>query len=614
MHRSLLALAALLTTTIGIAQADYIILKVNMGVSPTNIVAPPPQPGQQPGMMGYPGYPGMYPGMYGMYGQPMYGPGMGGYGLGGINLGGPAKPEVKIDPRNLMTIVVFFEYTKAERLPPLASVPPNMVITRVRHKWGDTYVLNDDKFIQVMPPLKRPTAFQQYENKRKDVSVGKEKSPAKYLELAQFALSHGLHKQCGEVMDELTKMDPKDKDVAAAVKAFAKARDDLAKEVGKDDPAISWNAQLNYKVDRSTKHYCLLYDTAGPAEVKSRAQRLEQNLEDFYYWFALRGKTLRPPDRRLVAALVEKTVDMKQLYAGCGNPSVVADGFYGQRDNIVVFAANRLDPNSDLFNKHCTELIQAGWNLKDVMNPKVFRPPPGKNQATQEIAHAHTIGLIKKALEEESEIATTSHEGSRQLLTAVGYLPRSVQIPEWIQFGWGAFFETPKYDPITLTGAFWPGTGAPSWTYLVQWKLLEGERQLDDPVEALQNVLTDKYFFEAKQARNPFGMIKARMYAWALTYYLAQRQLDGLIRYGQELAQLPRDLELDGEVQLNCFARALGMADGQGLNQVKFEALAKDWYKFIGIEPLQVPELLTEAQRVMKERKAKPLPPPPAGK
>jgi hypothetical protein len=99
-----------------------------------------------------------------------------------------------------------------------------------------------------------------------------------------------------------------------------------------------------------------------------------------------------------------------------------------------------------------------------------------------------------------------------------------------------------------------------------------------------------------------------------LTYYLAQRQLDGLIRYGQELAQLPRDLELDGEVQLNCFARALGMADGQGLNQVKFEALAKDWYKFIGIEPLQVPELLTEAQRVMKERKAKPLPPPPAGK
>lgn len=610
MHRSLLAVAALLGMSLGIAHADFIILKVNMGVSPTNVVAPPPKPGDQPGMMGYPGYPGMNPGMYGMYGQPMYGPGgMGSYML---KLKGQPKPEVKIDPRNLMTIVVFFEYSKAVAVP-VANLPPGMVITKVRHKWGDTFILNDDKFVQVMPPIKKPTAFQQYENKRKDMGVGKEKSPAKYLELAQFALSHGLHKQCNEVMDELIKMDPKDKELATAVKAFVKVREDLTKQVSRDDGALSWNGLLNYKVDRSAPHYCLLYDAAGPAEVKSRAQRLEQNMEAFYYWFALRGKTLPVPDRRLVAVLIEKPADFRSVHLACGGPAVVADGFYGQRDNIAVFSSNRLDPNSDLFNRHCTELIQQGWDMKNIMNPKLSKPPPGKFTTPQEMAHVHTMAVIKKALEEESEISTTSHEGSRQLLAAIGLLPRSVQVPEWIQFGWASFFETPKYDPITHTGAFWPGTGAPSWTYLVQWKLWEGERQLDDPVEALENVLTDRYFNDAKYARDPMALIKARTYAWALTYYLSQRQLDGLLRYGQELSLLPRDLEFDGDVQLGCFARSFGIAEGKGVNDVKFEALAKDWYKFIGLEPMQVPELLQKAQEVLRERKAKPpLPPAPA--
>jgi len=130
-------------------------------------------------------------------------------------------------------------------------------------------------------------------------------------------------------------------------------------------------------------------------------------------------------------------------------------------------------------------------------------------------------------------------------------------------------------------------------------------------------VLTDRYFYDAKYARDPLALIKARMYAWSLTYYLSQRQLDGLLRYGQELSQLPRDLEFDGDVQLGCFARSFGLSEGKdGVNQAKLEGLAKDWYKFIGLEPMQVPELLQQAQQVLKERKAKPpLPPaPPAGK
>jgi hypothetical protein len=582
MMRSLLALTALLIVTVGIAQADYIIIKVNLGVSPTKEMPGigKPDPGK-PGIPGFPGQPG----------QPQP---------------GQPQPPGPPDP-NALTVVVFFEYSKAEGVN-VPNLPANTYITRILHKWGHSYLINDGRFIQIHPqddkglpkPIKRPTVMQLFQAKQKETE--KDKSGGKLLDAAEFALRHGLLKQCEEIMDKLAKLDSKEPDVVAAVKAFEKVRKDLAQPIARDEPAIDWwKGELRCKMDRSA-HYCLLYDGANPAEVKGRLDRLERNMEAFYYWFALKGKTPPVPERRLGALLIDKASDLKQLYLAAGAPPFIADGFFDRRDNLAVFSTSRLDQASDLLGKHFSELLQAGWNLKQIMDLKAknLKVP----NTPQEAAHVHTMALIKRILEEESELATTSHLGTRQILAAINVLPRNVQIPEWVQFGYPAFFETPKFDPYTHTGAFWPGTGALSWTYWVQFKLWDIEKQLDDPLEALTGVLTDRYFREAHRNRSMEQLLRARTYSWALAYYLAQRQLDGLRRYGDELSQLPRDLEFDGDVLQGCFARAFNLTDAAGgINENKLAGFAKDWFDFVSRDNLPVPELLQEAQRVIKEKK-----------
>ena len=69
------------------------------------------------------------------------------------------------------------------------------------------------------------------------------------------------------------------------------------------------------------------------------------------------------------------------------------------------------------------------------------------------------------------------------------------------------------------------------------------------------------------------------------------RRSEGLQRYSQELALLPRDLELSESVHRDCFARAFGLTDPG--EKTKF---AKDWYAFNAVAALPMPEVLKMAQ------------------
>ncbi|MBL8793428.1 MAG: DUF1570 domain-containing protein [Planctomycetia bacterium] len=570
MTRSMFAWLAFLGVAVGSAQANYFMIKVNMGLRPNvkvenaggNVEVKP---------------------------------------LKETDMGGPEKP---------LTVVVFVEYTKAT---PITNfpLPAGVHLTELQHKWGRTYLLTDGQHVQIGPegkPIVRPTVFQRYETKRKDLNIFKNKSPQNYLDLAEYALTNGLFPQFQADMTDLIKSEPKDGPPAAAVKAYKQVQENLKQSLSRDDVGIDWKDQVSGKVDRS-EHYALIYDSKSPAaniEARNRLNRLERNLETFYYWWALKGKALPAPDRRLVAVLIEEPANFKINHRAFDSVPLVADGFYARRDNLVVLSTNRVDGPSDPVYRRITELIQGGWDLKNIMSPKWTLPRTMKASPI-EIAYAQTMALVKKCLDEESEIATTSHQGSRQLLAALGMLPRGVEMPEWIQFGWPAFFETPKFDPLIHTGAFWPTTGAPSWTYLVQWKVWEQEKQLEEPEKAIRNVLQDTYFDRAKAENDDVLLLKARTMAWSFTYYLMERQLDGLLRYGEELAKLPRDLEFDGDIHLACFARAFNMARPDGtLDDAKLDALAREWYKFIAITPVQMPELLQEASRQLRDRKDRP--------
>jgi hypothetical protein len=615
--KPLVALLALLVIAAGAAQGDYVIIKINLAVSPSNQAPVIGQP--------IPGAPGFVPG------QPGFVPGQPGV----MPPGQPKPGEPSPDLANAPTVVVFLEYDKMTFVQ-VPNLPPGAGVAQVKHKFGTTYLYSDSKFINIFPqkpnplggvptiaPIKRKTTVQQFEEMKRDLVIAKDKSPAKQIELAEFALAYGLPKQCLEVMEELAKTEIKDAQVKRKVELFDKVRKDLAQPVSRDDPGIAWKNQLNLKVHQSP-HYALLYDEATTVEVTSRLDRLEKNMESFYWWFALKGRELPVPERRLVAVLVDKLVDFSRVHKACGSPNFVADGFYDRRDNVIFFSRERLDGPSQLLARHFTELVQGGWNLKNLLNPKYKVPANLQAQGPAAIAHAHTMALVKRLMEEESELATASNLGSRQLLTAIGFLPQGVEIPEAIQFGWSSFFETPKFNPDTHMGAFWPGTGAPSWVYHTQFRVWEMEKMHDDPSAALMGVLTDQYYREARQSQNPEKLLRARTYSWALGYFLSQDKerkvkppatnLDGLLRYGQELSQLPRDLEFDGDVLLGCFARAFHLEEPgrpNAINELKFDAFAREWFERIRIEPVQMPELLQEAQRVLKERRQPARPPGP---
>src|SRR5207244_307051 len=203
------------------------------------------------------------------------------------------------------------------------------------------------------------------------------------------------------------------------------------------------------------------------------------------------------PQRRLVAVLVDSPEVFEQKHKEIfDDATMVEDGFYVHRDNLAVLSGKRLDESYDALSK----VAKIMWDRLGVrLSPQDLLKGKGLNMGPlyyNESAKAQTLTLVHKAMEEEGERATVTHEGTRQLIAAVGLLPRSVEAPQWIDFGMASFFETPK-------GSYWWGTGAPNMTYLVNFKFWDNTKKLDkNPAEALKSVVTDRYFHKIKDSKS----------------------------------------------------------------------------------------------------------------
>jgi hypothetical protein len=389
----------------------------------------------------------------------------------------------------------------------------------------------------------------------------------------------------------------------AAVKAFQQIQSDMARPITKPDSSANLRKKLleSYKTAES-EHYTLLHnlEASKEAEVKSRLERLEENYRFFFYWFALRGKALAVPDERLVAVLTMRQDEFDRQHQIFDSVPLVADGFLARRDNLAIFSLERLDAGAVALNKS----LASTWQKFDlpVLLSKHKKFP--KDTKPEEGLEVQTLALLQKALEEESVIATVSHEGSRQLLAATGLLPRQVAVPQWFQFGMASFFESPK-------GSLLRGVGAPSATILAEFNYLGRYKSLDpkkmDKTRdlTLEKVVTDQFFREAQApSKDREPLLKARTLSWALTYFLAQKQLDGLVRYQKELAKLPRDLEFDKDALLLCFARAFDLLDSNNpkvVDRPKMANLANQWHDYIAIIPSECEKLLKELDTYQKE-------------
>lgn len=588
---------ALLVTVAGLAHAEFIVIRVNLGVPP----APADKDKNPMNPMGLPIPPGGI-------GKKMPGP-------------GPVVKGADADPAAPLTIVAVVEYDKIGKGQPTLSPAGNVVPGRYYfpHKWSQkvkgtqlvTDLWADDRVIQI-EFFKHQSQAQETKEKRDELGKKKDKGSKDYLERAEWALGRGLLDEFKSYMDDLLKTEVKEPSAAAIVKAYKQVKDDLQKSPGRDDAAIVWKERYKVKAARS-EHYVMLYDAPSNAptpDVNSRLDRLEKNYQQFFYWFAMRGQVLPMPDRKLVAFLVDTAGDFREYHSAFDRVPMVADGFFARRDNLIVLSTERTDEPSVVLNAHLKAMVQSGWNLKSLLagERRYTEELKGKfpDEIATAVAYAQTLALVHKVLAEESEVATISHEGTCQLLAATGLLPRTVVAPEWVQFGLPSVWDTAKFDPILRTGAFWHGFGMPSWTHQLHYKVLEANKELPPTaLQALEAVLMDQDFRWARRSRDPVDMLKARTMSWALCYFLVQRHLDGLQRYSQELAALPRDLELDDGVTILCFARAFKLVDANNqMDQAKFRNFANEWFKYMEIVPLPMGRKpLDEAQKALKELK-----------
>jgi hypothetical protein len=655
-------LAILLGGIVSLAQAEYIIIQVNIGVTNDQNQAGPGQPGvggpagagmmgprggggmnlgegnsggapmgpRGGGMQGPPG--GMGPRGGGMQGPPggmgprggMQGPGGSGMGPRGGMMppggpGGPGGPGMGMPPgvqgedeEELPSkyIVSAIVEVKGKKLNYLQNLP------RIDHKWGSTILFKDDvtiSVIQMSLPNGRPvpTVAQRFLDRKREAEKAGKPTPDKILDLAEWALSHALLTEFNKLMDDYSEQ-AKDTDVA---KAYQKVKADLAKPLPENPLTGFWRQQMpfrDYKMVHSKEgHYTILYGTPpnrGNYDVDSKLNHLEDTYRSFFYWFAIKGKPLPAPASKLIAVVVPSKQEFERQHQIFDNVPLVADGFLARRDNLAIISADRLDEGYE-------GLIMASKDLRQRFEKDLLLKAKGMPRTpgiTPEMwVRAQTIQLLVTALEEEAELATITHEGARQLVAATGLLPRSVMAPEWIQFGIGSFFETPK-------GAAWATVGAPSLTvddqygYLHQYKTLSKSKKADKPEVALEKVVSDKYFKEvdaaalterdkdkAKELKHR-ALVKARTMAWALTYFLAHSKRDGLFRYYAELSKLPRDLDLEDSTKWKAFARAfelINVSKPDEVDPIRVKKLSEEWNDFMSRETPELDEVLREVKK-----------------
>jgi hypothetical protein len=578
-----------------------------------------------PGSGGAPGPGNMYgrggAGMPGTMGSGGSGPGM---GLGmGPGAGAPAAGSEEFDTfDSIVMAVIELDDPKRhvnEALSSGAGTAMPTYVAQYKTKYGQVALYNDDETLQsFIVPAATPKA--RFLNHRRNLA----KTADAFLYEAEWALAHGLIKECEELIAEAAQLPDPSAQAKEKLAACAKAKAMLEKPFEGTEGMTVWRERLpGFAVATSEKgHYAIFYTGAGqgvPHEVKHLGDLLEHQMKGLCLWFALRGKPLSLPDDKLVAVQVDNESSFRAQRALLDLPGM-SEGFYAPRDNIAVFSSHRLDEGYVTFSSQMKSYWSEGWNRDELLKGKTLgnlRSAAKKANMNmneflkREFPKMQTMALLEKALEDEAELAAVSHEGTRQLATAAGFFARNVVLPEWVSSGFASLFETPKGPFAGADGtaqvAFWPSFGAPSWAYLRQfqnWAKSKDEFvKLDAAPDALRRTVTDAYFHKARLpqdlqidqnlsrtererrekeiARAKESTFRANALSWSLNYYLAKHRLADYVTYLNDLRNLPRDLELDDQTLLVTFARSFKLtnAAGDAVDEGKFSALANDWFK-----------------------------------
>jgi hypothetical protein len=298
---------------------------------------------------------------------------------------------------------------------------------------------------------------------------------------------------------------------------------------------------------------------------------------------------------------------------------MVNDGFFANLDNVAILSKNRTDAPYEQFQTLVGEFEKSlgttGLSLEKILDGKI--PPnllrgQGAMNAT-DLAKGKILALAARAALEEGELATATFEGVQQLVAATDLLPRRVQVPQAIRFGLASFFETPKSYGELDYPCLWSGVGGNHWVHLRLYKKLNDSDKrgvltfdkgayFDKSVKIdklnLLKIITDQNFEAiAKAPKDDRDVLrdKARAEAWAVTHFMLRQRLPQTLKFWNEIAQLPRDMDLSPEVIESCLARAFELEDANNPHRADADKLAsfeRSWRDFMNFQSLE----LTDAQ------------------
>jgi hypothetical protein len=609
MKRCVLAVVTLVAVNLGLASADYVIIKVDLN----QVMQVANQPAAPAGT-GTPGNPNMpLPGQFGPGAQGGFQPPGAGAGIPARRGGAfrpfvpppaAAQPAAGTQPgtnaagaakQSSQPPVYVYAYVEVKKfgahIPASKQIPFDILSLELKagNQKTDIYVPFDAMSSHAQGDLifqKIPTLTSKFNTKfNAALRDGSEELKKKNLvSAAEWALQRGLLNEFNKAIDEIKKLDAK----YPVVLAVEKTREELKKKPTEDDPAAqSLKEDLRKEAYRpwssDAGHYTLFTNGKGSEsdlkkEMDRRLAHLEETYATFFYWLALKGQPRTPPPYRLVVAIVDTPkadVWHRGIHAAYNFVPMVGGGFTAQHDNVLLVSTRRMDEAFEkLSDYNQTKLQELSMDTADLFKPAEFFKNTSVTQSGKSpavlLSILQTLALCEKSMSDETELLALSHGAARQLISATGIMPANVETAEWARFGFASLFEVSPQS-------FYPSYGGLNWARHIDVKAMRKTRVIEkkDAKDILVKIVTDGFFRQAyatmaaaDNAKDDRGAMKhkaeddldvARDSAWSLMHYLAVHKYPQLERYFAELRALPRDVSHDNRVLRDCFYRSFGL-------------------------------------------------------
>ena len=284
--------------------------------------------------------------------------------------------------------------------------------------------------------------------------------------------------------------------------------------LGVEEMSARLLAQLPAGFDvHRTAHYLICHDTS-PAYARWCGSLFERLYMAFTNYWRRRGFKLSEPEFPLVAVVfADRASYVKFSHAELGDAAPSIIGYFSLRTNRMTMY--------DLTGMESGARHQSRGSTGARINQILSRPEAART------------------------VATIVHEATHQIAFNCGLHTRYSDCPLWFSEGIALYFESP--DLSSSRG--WRGIGAINQPRLLQFRQFLAKR----PPDSLRTLIADdKRFRDPKQALDAYGE------AWALTYYLIQRQPKQYVAYLRTLSKKELLLQDGPKTRLQEFTKAFG--------------------------------------------------------